>query len=201
MDYPMPTVEEINRARGLFEKNEPRGLFYRAATELVELALRGTSSLNIAEALAVLLLTWNRRFYNKNRPFNEEHMSAIEGLLNSHSRFLLPFRQRCIESLSEKDEKFVESIFRHFEDVLGPVGAAKSLHLLAPRFFPLWDNAIAKAYHLYLGIPGRKAKNYCRFMWIAKEQCIRLGGERSIGRNPLKALDEYNYCRYTKGWM
>jgi len=38
-------------------------LFYRAATELVSLALEGKTSLSVAEALAVLLQTWNKIFY------------------------------------------------------------------------------------------------------------------------------------------
>lgn len=86
-----PTIQDIEAARQAFEANEPRDLFYRAATELVSLALEGRTSLSVAEALAVLLQTWNKMFYQ----------------------------------------------FKAFEEILGPVGAAKCLHLLAPRFFPL----------------------------------------------------------------
>lgn len=46
------------------------------------------------------------------------------------------------------DEATVKGVFKSFEKVLGPVGATKCLHLLAPRFFPLWDRAIAEAYGL-----------------------------------------------------
>jgi hypothetical protein len=68
-------------------------------------------------------------------------------------------------------------------------------------FFPLWDRAIAEAYGLALRQRGRNAERYCCFMRITKEQCKELGGEQTIGRNPLKAIDEYNYCKYTKGWI
>ena len=77
---------------------------------------------------------------------------------------------------------------------MGKTGAAKCLHLLAPRFFPLWDTKIAIAYKLG---KGEEAERYCRFMDITKGQIIDLGGEKAIGRNPLKALDEYNYWKYT----
>jgi hypothetical protein len=50
-----PTLEDIQAAREAFEANETRDLFYRAATELVDLATRGQTSLNVAEAVAVLL--------------------------------------------------------------------------------------------------------------------------------------------------
>jgi hypothetical protein len=36
-------------------------------------------------------------------------------------------------------------------------------------------------------------------MEIVKEQVQSFDGEQVIGRNPLKAIDEYNYCRHTKG--
>ena len=36
---------------------------------------------------------------------------------------------------------------------------------------------------------------------IAKAQSARVGGEGSFGADILKALAEYNYCRFTKGWM
>jgi hypothetical protein len=30
---------------------------------------------------------------------------------------------------------------------------------------------------------------------------MQLGGDAGVGDNPLKALDEYNYYRYTKKWI
>jgi hypothetical protein len=39
MKIPTPTLEEINKAQRAFSKHEPRDLFYKAATELVELAM------------------------------------------------------------------------------------------------------------------------------------------------------------------
>jgi hypothetical protein len=198
--FHVPTTQELEEARGAFEINEPRDLFYRAATELVKLTLQGVTSLNVTEALAVLLQTWNKAFYRYNK-FDSQHFSDIEHIVNCHWQALADFRQRSIESFCDTDEATVRGIFESFEKVLGPVGATKCLHLLAPHFFPLWDRAIAEAYGLALRQRGRNAKRYCCFMRITKEQCKELGGEQTIGRNPLKAIDEYNYCKYTKGWI
>jgi len=195
-----PTAEEIEAARQTFELNEPRDLFYRATTELVDLALRGATSLSVAEALAVLLQTWNRAFY-RYRAFDRQHFSDIEHVTSSYQQDLTGFRQRSIESFSDEDEVMVKRLFGSFEKVLGPVGAAKGLHLLAPRFFPLWDRAIAHAYGLRLKQRGKNADAYCLFMAVTKAHVIDLGGEQSVGRNPLKAIDEYNYCKYTKRWI
>ena len=56
------TVADINIARATYEANEPRDLFYKAATQLVLLSLAGRTTLTISEAIAVLLQTWNREF-------------------------------------------------------------------------------------------------------------------------------------------
>lgn len=194
------TIQDIAAARQAFEVNEPRDLFYRAATELVTLALDAKTSLTVAEALAVLLQTWNKMFYQY-RKFDNQHFAEIERLLDENRSVLANLRQRSIETFCKEDEAEVERVFKAFEEVLGPVGAAKCLHLLAPRFFPLWDRAIAKAYGLPLRQIGRNAKRYCQFMRIVKEQVQKLGGEQALGRNPLKAIDEYNYCKYTKRWI
>jgi hypothetical protein len=194
------SIREIEAARQAFEAHEPRDLFYRAATELVALALDGRTSLSVAEALAVLLQTWNKMFYRYRR-FDSQHFADIERLIRDHRSMLITFRQRSIQSIKQEDESEVVRVFKAFEEVLGPVGAAKCLHLLAPRFFPLWDRSIADAYSLPLRPRGRNAERYWRFMGIVKKQVQSLGGEQAIGRNPLKAIDEYNYCKHTKGWI
>lgn len=195
-----PTLQELETARKTFEEYEPRDLFYRTATELVDLAIRKETSLTVAEALSVLLQTWNQAYY-RYREFDSKHFSDIENLINSHYRIISSFRNRSIESLNDEEQDVIKKVFGKFEKVLGPVGAAKSLHLLAPRFFPLWDRAIANVYKVTLIKSGNNGENYFNFMKMSKEQSIKLGGEEALGRNPLKALDEYNYCKYTKSWI
>lgn len=143
-----PSIQDLQRAREIFEKLEPRDLFYRVAIEVVKLAWEGQSTLTIGEAVAVLLQTWNRAFY-RYRKFDSQHFEAIEALLKKHKAVLHTLRQRSIEEFSPEDAQEIGHLFNEFDEVLGPVGAAKCLHLLAPRFFPLWDNAIAKAYGLF----------------------------------------------------
>src|SRR5262249_24538707 len=134
----------------------PRDLFYHVATELVALALNGATSVTVAEALAVLLQTWNRPYYQY-RKFDNAHFARIDKLLSKHQEILATFRNQTIDDLDNRDRATIADLFQQFEKVLGPVGAAKTLHLLAPRLFPLWDRAIAEAYDLPLGRLGRMA--------------------------------------------
>jgi hypothetical protein len=92
-------------------------------------------------------------------------------------------------------------LFDSFERVLGPVGAAKSLHLLAPKFFPLWDRKIAKHCRCELGRVGTNGVNYTAFFLITVTQVRALMASMPEETNLLKRIDEYNYGKYTKGWM
>jgi hypothetical protein len=189
-----PTKQELEDARREFEYIEPRSIFYRAATDLVDLAIQKKTELSLAEAIAVLLQTWNVSYYRFRSSDKTHIITDIENLLKEHPQIINNIRPRAIEDFSDKDVGAVKSIFQEFERVLGKTGAAKCLHLLAPRFFPLWDTKIALAYKLG---KGENAECYCRFMEITKDQIMDIGGEKAIGRNPLKALDEYNYLKYT----
>jgi len=193
------SLQQLDAAHKEFEKNEPRDLFYRVAIELIELSLQKKTKLNVTEALGVLLQTWNKAFY-RFRPFDEQHFSEIESVVNANVQILLKFRQRSIDAYCDKDEQLVRKLFGYFEAVLGPVGAAKSMHLFAPMFFPLWDRAIAKAYGVALKHKGENASRYVRFLTITKQQVEQLSGGAIKDRNLLKAIDEYNYCKYTKKW-
>ncbi len=193
---PMPTIKEVEGARKMFIAGEPRNLFYLVATELIDLASKNvTDKVSVAQALSVLLQTWNVSFYRFRGGFKGEDLAGIEALLTDHSAVIEKYKQRSIASLASSEEDALRVIFSRFEKVLGAVGAAKCLHLLAPHFFPLWDRAIARTYHLNL---DREASgSYMRFMRISKEQCQALTEQGAPWPDLLKALDEYNYCTFT----
>ncbi len=135
---------------------------------------------------------------------------VLEALVSKQDARLRQLRQRTIETLTEDDKEAVLEVFAEFAEVLKPVGAAKALHLLAPRFFPLWDNKIAKAYglpHRPKATPQDDARCYWQFMQVVKWQ-VKLLKERYgeqlpdfARQNLLKALDEWNYAKFTKRWL
>lgn len=194
------TVADVRAAREAFEASEPRDLFYRAASELISLSLREPTRMSVAEALAILLQTWNKNYYRFHKTFDAAHFAEIEALLQSHRNALATFREMKIEDLQFAEGRRVHVMFEAFESVLGPVGAAKALHLLAPDYFPLWDRKIAKAYGAPLDGPGSKSDNYWFMCLVTKKQCRELISQGYEGK-PVKAIDEYNYCHYTKQWI
>jgi len=195
-----PSSEELKKAKEVFRKNEPRDLFYRLAVELVDLAIKGKTKFTIAEALSLLLQTWNMAYYRFHH-FDIKHYKKIEQLIENYRSEIMLFHKRTILSLDETDKNAITKIFKVFELVLRPVGAAKSLHLLAPNFFPLWDREIAKVYGVTLKPTGKNGENYWNFMKICREQYKEFKENEISDDNPLKAIDEYNYCHFTKHWI
>lgn len=200
-----PTLSQLVKAHKVFLREEARDLFYRVATDLVERSIRGESGLSLGEAVAVLLATWNRRFYQRGRRCDARHVDMIDKAIQSRHEMFAAYRGRTIDTLSDADERHIVRDFASFEDFLGPVGTAKCFHLLAPRFFPLWDARIAAEYGVPLGEMGRNANRYFKFMQTVQLEVERLGGsdavQRAVDVQALKALDEYAYWRSTKNWL
>lgn len=192
--------EQLQRAHQRFLENEPRDLFYRAAIHLVDEAWNNQGALTLAEAVSVLLQTWNRPFYRFRR-FTNEHFVDIERLLQTQRNTFQQYRAREISSLQDSDEQTIVGLFEVFESVLGSVGAAKALHLLGPKFFPVWDRAIAAAYDLCLLEAGQNGSKYFAFAECQKQQAEALAGNLPNGLTAIKAIDEYNYCHFSRGWI
>jgi hypothetical protein len=198
---PRITSAGIRRARARFREGAAGDLFYRAAIQLIADARQGASDLDLAESIGVLLQTWNTQFYRFRGGYKEQDTAAIRRLLAKHNAALDGVRDRRLDQLSADDERLVLQVFHDFEIALGQVGAAKALHLLAPRFFPLWDQRIAQfGYGIRFKAVGQNSSNYLLLMRATLEQINQLGGWHNVNGNPVKAIDEYNYCLHTRAW-
>ena len=81
-----------------------------------------------------------------------------------------------------------------------PVAVAKALHLLAPKFFPLWDRRIARAYECcYDENPAEKYISFCKITRVTADE-VKKYVSRS-DKTLMKLIDEYNYSKYTQRWI
>jgi len=193
------SVGLVRRAHKLFEEEEPRNLFYRAAIYLIDRAMQPEPTLNLAESLAVLLQTWNAQYYRFHGKFTNHRLTALRTLLHTHMAAIAMFRGRHLGD-NVIDTQQVTRLFTDFEREVGPVGAAKTLHLLAPRYFPLWDRAIAQTtYRLNLAAPA--ADSYIKLMGLVEREIEACGGWNAFRRdeNAVKLIDELHYCTATLG--
>lgn len=202
----MPTYEEFLKGCEEFEKREKRGAMYKVATFLVS-HFWGKPS-HMADGLGVLLLTWNQAFYR----YGNFDFDKLERCIARNLRTLEVFRNRDIASLSEEKEKDVKELFDDFLEALqiasgklkgrkSPVAVAKALHLLAPSFFALWDDNIARAYGChYSQSPADKYVEFCRIIKTMVDEVGDFVRQRP-DKTAVKLIDEYNYSKYTQGWV
>lgn len=204
-DTEIPNSGEFLKGCEEFEKHEKRDAMYKVATFLVS-HFWGKPS-DMTNGLGVLLLTWNQAFYR----YGLFDFDKLEKCIADNLQKLERFRGRYISSLSVHDKDEIKNLFNEFLKALqinsgkmkgrrSPVAVAKALHLLAPAFFPLWDSKIAKAYRCYYNnYPGERYASFCEIMKnVAKKvkDYVKVS-DKSI----LKLIDEYNYSKYTQGWI
>ncbi len=200
-----PTRSEFTKACEEFEKREKRDAMYKVATFLVS-HFWGKPE-HMANSLGVLLLTWNQAFYR----YGQFSFDLLEECIADNLSRIETFRERHIRSLENSDEDDIRLLFLAFLEALkisegrskakkSPVGVAKTLHLLAPRFFPLWDANIARAYHCKYQV--KPELQYLRFCRLIQEVANTVEGYiRNEGKTLIKLIDEYNYSKYTQGWI
>lgn len=179
---------------------------YKVATFLLEHFWGNVPEMT--NASGVLLLTWNQAFYR----YGSFDFDKLEKCIKRNIPIISGFRQRNISSLSSSDEDDIKRLFREFLDALqidsgkkrgtkkSPVSAAKALHLLAPMFFPLWDNKIAKGYECdYSKNPDGAYIEFCKITKRIASKVETCSGDHN--KTTVKLIDEYNYSKYTKNWI
>ncbi|MEO0090476.1 MAG: hypothetical protein ABIK40_04495 [candidate division WOR-3 bacterium] len=170
----------------------------------------------VSDVATLFLIAWNNAAFryggfkpDKLKGWVEENRDRIDG-----------FRKREITSLNENDKKCIKEMYETLATCILKtkkrqfIAAAKTLHILAPSFFPVWDNKVAEG----LRFRGIDADNYVKFCvalkdvlererenveklkkWYYKEfestRFIYGYSQRTI----LKILDEYFYLKFTRG--
>ncbi|MEM3697614.1 MAG: hypothetical protein QXQ94_08980, partial [Candidatus Bathyarchaeia archaeon] len=71
----------------------------------------------------------------------------LKDLIREYSSMLNNFRKESLVKVNVAQfEKEIKEIYGKFEENLGPTAAGKTLNILCPNFFPLWDSAIRNAF-------------------------------------------------------
>jgi hypothetical protein len=206
-----------------YVKYEKRDSIYKVAAFLVEHFWYRPS--DIADGIGVLLLVWNQAYYRYcNFALDFE---GLEQFLEKNEKALMELRHRDISSYNlSNDKDLVKNLFNDLLSVLkcgnkrSPVAVSKALHLLAPDFFPLWDDDISKVHSCYWYDSDRASEKYLKFMEKMKALSDRVVAtymkrnnvDKEIAKaaiqkeaspnmpfmkSLLKIIDEHNYA-YTK---
>jgi len=199
----IPSRQEFIKGYENYEKREGRDPIYRVARFLV--THYWGKPRDMADGLGTLLLVWNQAFYR----YGHFDMDKLEKCISSNFRTFEKLKERSIFSLCNADEPIIKKLFHQFLKALeihagkskgkrSPVAVSKALHLLAPNFFPLWDDKIAKGYFCrYSKNPAEEYIRFCRIMKIFAEKVKGYTKRPDI----LKVVDQFNYSKFTKGWI
>ena len=163
----------------------------------------------MADSLGVLLLTWNQAFYR----YGLFDFDKLEQCIHNNQNTLAIYREKVLINYNPSDDSIIIKLFNDFLSALqiasgkksgvkSPVSVSKALHLLAPGYFPLWDDKIARAYNCYYS--STPEMKYIQFMIkikaIADDHHLDVNS-REDGKTIIKLIDEYNYSKYTKHWI
>jgi hypothetical protein len=192
---------ELRAGYKAFQAHEKRDAMYNTATRLITNSWGNTAEM--ADGLGVLLLTWNQAFYR----YGIFDFEVLEECIANNLPVLNAYRKRDILSYSTADDSQITNLYLQFLEATqiadgksagkqSPVSVSKGLHLLAPAFFPLWDDKIARAYKCrYKYIPFmREMKTLAQILVPNVDAAI-------TGKTLLKLIDEYNYAKFTKEWI
>jgi hypothetical protein len=197
----IPNRSQFRRYIHKFEDRERREPMYWVA-EFLLTRFWGKPT-EMADGLGVLLLTWNQAFYR----YGRFDFRLLKRWIKRELATLRRFRRRDIATLCDGDASDIKRLFdgllkatriaeKRLRGRKSPVAVAKALHLLAPRFFPLWDQAIARKY--VRAFTKRPAEKYLEFCHRMKDFAKKTRGYvKHRGKSALKLIDEYNYARFT----
>jgi len=190
----------------------------------------------ICEGISNLLGEWHNKFYRFGLFDKSEILKCV---IHQHKN-LIYFRNLniCDVILDTQFESKVKPIFDGFLDATAGknpkftrrtvTGTSKSLSLLAPKLFPMCDEAISQAYDCWWVYSDFGFIEYTTFMHYIKilaEQLIAeysknhkiqdshkaenllvdeiksySGDKFQYNKSLLKIIDEYNYAKHTKEW-
>jgi hypothetical protein len=130
----VPTPEELQLAHDEYAKTIRNN--YSITTETIAKAQPAGNVDEVVGAVAGWLKSVNPRHPPKD----------LGQIITAEWKTIGDFRARSLTTLIGVDRPAILQLFGLFRSKLGPVGAAKALHVLPPTFFPLWDQAIACGY-------------------------------------------------------
>jgi hypothetical protein len=203
----MPSADDLRAGFKKYQDEDKRDAMYKIATFLVDHFW--DDSYNLTNSIGVLLLTWNQAFYR----YGCFDYEKLDKCLGENKELFGKYRNRNILDYSSENNPDIRYLFGQLMNALqictgkksgtkSPAGVVKALHLLAPRFFPLWDGSIAYAYGCYYSY--QPIEKYIKFMSIIKQLAIKLGptvNEQETGKSLIKLIDEYNFAKYTREWI
>jgi len=182
-------LEDLLRACEIFRQDEGRASFFEKAVEIVDAYP--------VQAIILLMATWNRARFNYFSR-SSDNVLRLERALEVTKPLFEEYKNRGLNIQNanfDEIEEGVKFIYKKFSEIPGIeyTGAAKVMCLLNQDLFVMWDRNIRDAYGV-----GDGPEDYVYFLKLMQEKVrgIRWSAAKT-GRTLAKAIDEYNYVKFT----
>jgi hypothetical protein len=195
------TIDQFEGKYGHEDKYE------RPVREMAAVKLGTITLEDVARIVEYYLYSWGRM----GRVLGREEYYGWQSKVAS---FIIQFQNqlgsfRLLPLLGEdlcKYETTIKAMYQALVSAVGPIGAAKILHLVCPSFFPLWDNAIANGLRQhYYGdstYDSFSDQDYFNFMmwvqnWLRVNDSLVSTLSKQYTKTKLKIIDEFFWWTVT----
>ena len=149
-------------------------------------------------SIRMFLMNWGMMGRVLNRDENKGWEARLVKKIPELSDKLEKFRTMKLEDIDlSQFEEDINTCYQQISNIVAPTSAAKTLHLLCPNFFPLWDKSIRDHAREKDGRRGWTGiKGYYFFIDINQIFLGKYNDELSAlsnkyGRPKLRIIDEY----------
>ena len=118
--------------------------------DMAAVNLKNITPSQVANIIDPYLVKWGWMSRSLHRDDRRGWEDVLTLQIQSHESFLN--EARTLELAEEDLQSYrwiIEACFGSFRSAIGPISAAKTLHLIAPAYFPPWDTEIAEIAHRF----------------------------------------------------
>jgi hypothetical protein len=183
----MISQKDFNKTITTYSKLENRGSFYPMFLKMIKKGFK-------TEAFLFILATWNFALFRF--AIKDFNINKFQKTVKSLEPYFKKFQNKKFSSINFDDyKKDINKIFTTLYKIKGiqSTGTSKIMHLACPNVFVMWDSFIKKRY----GFKRGDAKDYLDFLKVMQDEFKDIKWtNKSI--TFAKAIDQYNYCRFTQ---
>ena len=200
VNFHIPTGVEFERGLAAYGRNVTREDAYERAT--AEIAESWGQPFRTAEAIASLIDEWNHYYLRFS-------LRSLADCISTHQAIIEGYRDRDITSLRDDDDpqiillhmEVMTSMRRRKDGSKGSASTSQGLHLLCPRFFPMWNRGIAKVFRARYSSPGDDREPYCKFCHRMAATAGRIKGSMPPDdpKTAVKRIHEFAWA-VSHGW-
>ena len=201
----VPAPEEFSNLVDLYESRYKKldSTYVTALQDFGNKKLRNLNCSDVESILRPYLLKWGRM----GRVLGLKGCKRIGDTLREIDLELTKLRQEALlpEGLDRMSSEFA-GIYDKIMNAkwksekgknkrVGPTAASKTLHLVAPNLFIIWDRKIRDNY-----VFGENGAEYVRFLvnmqtWLKRLKSPIDALQRRYGKSRIKIIDEYNWIK------